>query len=172
MRCLKDSQYEERVQLLKLDSLFCRMNKGDMIQAYKILHGSHLGVDKMKSLASQTVWWPDLNVDISSFVSKCARCLFKKPSVKPSSWTPLPLTYMSWQRINVGCCGSFLNKYYALILINSEVFLTTNADGAFTKLAMRRTFSHEVVPLTLVTDNETHFTSSEVQDWLELVGCR
>ncbi len=40
LRCLKDSEYEERVQLLKRDSLSCRMNKGDMILVYKILHGS------------------------------------------------------------------------------------------------------------------------------------
>ncbi len=74
-------------------------------------------------------------------------------------------------------CGPFLKQYYALILIDSyskwpDVFLTTKADGAFTKLAMRRTFIREGVPLTVVTDNGTHFTSSEVQDCLKSVGCR
>ncbi len=44
VRCLKDSEYEGRVQFLKLDSLSCRMNKGDMILVYKILHGSLEGV--------------------------------------------------------------------------------------------------------------------------------
>ncbi len=44
MRCIEDSEYEERVQLLKRDSLSCRMNKGNMIQVYKILHGSLEGV--------------------------------------------------------------------------------------------------------------------------------
>ncbi len=44
VRCLKDSEYEERVQLLNLDSLSCRMNKGDMILVYKILHGSLEGI--------------------------------------------------------------------------------------------------------------------------------
>ncbi len=28
------------------------------------LHSSHLGIAKMKSLARQTVWWPELNADI------------------------------------------------------------------------------------------------------------
>ncbi len=112
------------------------------------LHSCHLGVDKMKSLTHQTVWWPELHADISAFVSKCARCLFKKPSVKPSSWTLWQLTYMPWQRIHADYCGPFLKQYYALILIDSyskwpEVFLTTKADGAFTKLAMRRMFSRE-----------------------------
>ncbi len=44
VRCLQDSEYEERVKLLKLDSLSCTMNKGDMILVYKILHGSLEGI--------------------------------------------------------------------------------------------------------------------------------
>ncbi len=36
---LQDIEYEERPQLLNLDSLSCRMDKGDMILVYKILHG-------------------------------------------------------------------------------------------------------------------------------------
>ncbi len=48
LRCLKDSEYEERDQLLKLGSLSCRMNKGDMILACKILHGALEGVQWRK----------------------------------------------------------------------------------------------------------------------------
>ncbi len=44
VRCLKDSEYEERVQLLKLDSLSCRMNKGNMKLEYTILHGPLEGI--------------------------------------------------------------------------------------------------------------------------------
>ncbi len=36
---LQDIEYEERAQLPNLDSLSCRMDKGDMILVYKILHG-------------------------------------------------------------------------------------------------------------------------------------
>ncbi len=84
---------------------------------------------------------------------------------------------MPWQRIHADYCGPFLKQYCSLILIDSfskwpDVFRTTKADGAFTKLAMRRTFIREGVPLTVVTDNGTHITSSEVQDWLKSIACR
>ncbi len=39
VKCLKGYAYEERVQSLKLDSLSCRMDKGDMVRVKKILHG-------------------------------------------------------------------------------------------------------------------------------------
>ncbi len=41
---LQDIEYEERAQLLNLDSLSCRMDKGDMILVYKILHDLLEGV--------------------------------------------------------------------------------------------------------------------------------
>ncbi len=44
VKCRKDCEYEERVKLLKRDELPCRMNKGDMILVYKIIHGALKGV--------------------------------------------------------------------------------------------------------------------------------
>ncbi len=117
---------------------------------FQDLHSCYLSVDKIKSLVRRIVWWSEINADISSFVLKCARCLFKRPSVKPYGWTPWPLIYMPWQRIHADCCGPFLKKYYALILIDScskcpGAFLSTKANGIFTKLAMRRTLLLTVV---------------------------
>ncbi len=91
---------------------------------------------------------------------KLRRGMMSREFGMASSWTPWPLTYMPWQRIHANYCGPFLNQYYALILIDSyskwpEVFLTTKAEGVFTKLAMRRKFSREGVPLTVVTHNGT-----------------
>ncbi len=39
VNCHRDTKYEDRVELLNPDSLSCRVDKNDMIFAYKILHG-------------------------------------------------------------------------------------------------------------------------------------
>ncbi len=39
MKCLKDTEYEDKAQLLNLDSMSFRMDKGNMILVYKIPHG-------------------------------------------------------------------------------------------------------------------------------------
>ncbi len=44
MKGLQDIEYEERAEVLNLDSLSCRMDKRDMILIYKILHGFLEGV--------------------------------------------------------------------------------------------------------------------------------
>ncbi|MBM6549420.1 hypothetical protein H7673_11260 [Streptococcus dysgalactiae subsp. equisimilis] len=41
------------------------------------LHKGHLGVGKMKSLARQMCWWPDLNADIHATAKNCDACLHK-----------------------------------------------------------------------------------------------
>ncbi len=44
---LQDIQYEERAQFLKLNSLSCKMDKGDMILVYTVLNSFQEGVQ----------WW-------------------------------------------------------------------------------------------------------------------
>jgi hypothetical protein len=140
------------------------------------LHSSHLGIDKMKSLARLTCWWPEINEDITQRAKNCSQCINKIVS-KPSKWTPWPLSCESWQRIHADYCGPFLGKYYALIIIDSfskwpEVFFTTNPNAEFTMQALRKTFSREGVPVALVTDNGTHFAASNLTQWLTSLGCK
>ncbi len=45
-----------------------------------------------------------------------------------------------------------------------EAFLSTKADAGFTHHALRKFFSREGVPQTLVTDNGTAFTAKSPKD--------
>ncbi|KER28078.1 hypothetical protein T265_04991 [Opisthorchis viverrini] len=81
------------------------------------------------------------------------------------------------QRIHADYCGPFLNKYYALAVMDSysrwtEVFLTTSPNSEFTQYALRKLFSREGVPIVLVTDNGSHFTAKPLKYWLKGLGCR
>ncbi|KAH9583538.1 hypothetical protein MS3_00007903 [Schistosoma haematobium] len=72
------------------------------------LHSGHLGVEKMKSLAMLTCWWPEINADICRTANNCERChQFRN---QPSKWTPWPVSSEAWQRIHADYCGPFLVK--------------------------------------------------------------
>jgi transposase InsO family protein len=140
------------------------------------LHSGHLGSDKMKSLARLTCWWPEINSDIINYSKECDKCMHKDFH-KPSDWRPWPIPYDVWQRVHIDFCGPFLNKYYALVLIDSyskwpEVFLTTHATSTFTIRALKKCFSREGIPQTLVSDNGTPFIAAETTNWLRSIGCR
>ncbi|CAH8556556.1 unnamed protein product [Schistosoma rodhaini] len=139
------------------------------------LHSGHLGVEKMKSLARLTCWWPEINADICRTANNCEKC--HKLKSLPSKWTPWPVSSEAWQRIHADYCGPFLGKYYALVIIDSfskwpEVFFTTSPNSDFTIQALRKVFSREGVPMVLVTDNGSHFAADAVTNWLNGIGCR
>ena len=39
------------------------------------LHLNHMGIEKTKLLAHESVYWPNINVDIQKFIKSCATCL-------------------------------------------------------------------------------------------------
>jgi len=45
----------------------------------KKLHGSHMGIVKMKSLARSYFWWPYLDLDIETLVKNCVVCVSFRP---------------------------------------------------------------------------------------------
>jgi len=137
------------------------------------LHSGHLGVDKMKSLARLYCFWPSMNSDIQHFNSNCRHCFFK--SNNHPKWKPWPLSFEPMQRVHADYCGPFLDRYYALIVIDSfskypEVFLTQSASSEFTRKAFQKFFAREGIPHCVVSDNGTHFTAQKLQDWMKQIG--
>lgn len=140
----------------------------------KHLHMGHFGRDKMVSLSRLLCWWPTINADIVSFIKDCEKCKQKPRS--HANWSPWPVTYQPMQRLHADYCGPFLGRYWALVIEDAfskfaEVFLTTNASAAFTKRALQNLFAREGIAQVLVTDNGTHFTQRELQEWLHSIGC-
>ena len=71
------------------------------------LHQGHLGVVKMKALASSYIWWPGIDKEIEETVRTCSGCqlMQAEPStapVHPWEWPSSP-----WQRIHIDFTGPF-----------------------------------------------------------------
>ena len=71
----------------------------------ELLHESHPGIVKMKSIARRVCWWPKLDSDIESYVHNCGNCqaMTTVPplsSVHPWEWPGKP-----WVRIHVDFAG-------------------------------------------------------------------
>ncbi|CAI2735531.1 unnamed protein product [Schistosoma spindalis] len=121
------------------------------------LHGGHLGVEKMKSLARLTCWWPEINADICRTANNCEKC--HKLKHQHSKWTLWPVSSEAWQRIHADYCVAWS-------------FFTTSPNSDFTIQALRKVSSQEGVPMVLVTDNGSHFAVDAVTTWLNGIGCK
>lgn len=128
------------------------------------LHASHLGIVKMKAIARSYVWWPKLDDEIEKLAKSCTLCLQNKDN-------PPRTTYVwKWpakpgQRVHIDHLGPIHGKVYLLITDAYskwvDVVETPKLTSECTIEALRVYFANFGIPLVLVSDNGTSFTSEE-----------
>ena len=62
------------------------------------IHEGHLGQEKCKSRARQVVYWPGINAEISSMVSKCSTCLEHHSLQQNESLFPHEVPRNPWEK--------------------------------------------------------------------------
>ncbi|XP_032519843.2 uncharacterized protein K02A2.6-like [Danaus plexippus] len=135
----------------------------------RALHRVHSGIVQTKVLARSYVWWPQLNTDIESLVSRCDKCLENRhmpPKVSCEWVTPTK----PWSRIHVDFAGPFQNRIF-LIIVDAyspwpEVFIVNNMNSSTFIRHLRNVFATHGLCEMLVSDNGTSFVSSEMKNFL------
>jgi transposase InsO family protein len=134
------------------------------------LHTEHMGVVRMKAMARKYFWWPKMDQDIENQTKICLSCQenASMPATSPVAswnWPTGP-----WKRIHIDYAGPFMGSMF-LIVVDAyskwlEVCRVNQANSAATISHLRRIFTTFGIPEHVVSDNGTHFTSEEVEDFL------
>jgi len=76
------------------------------------LHGAHLGIIKMKSIARSFTYWPGIDKDIENVAKLCEG--FAKNANFPPKYSQYHWEYPKapWKRVHVDYAGSFQGKCY------------------------------------------------------------
>ncbi|XP_063377580.1 uncharacterized protein K02A2.6-like [Cydia fagiglandana] len=135
-----------------------------------VLHSTHNGIVQTKALARSYVWWPQLNEEIEKLIGNCSICLEHRhmPPKTSHEWiTPT----RPWSRIHVDFAGPFQGKIF-LIVVDSysrwpEVFMVPNTSSATVIKNLRGLFATHGLCETIVSDNGTAFTSTEMEQFLQ-----
>jgi hypothetical protein len=136
------------------------------------LHAAHQGVRAMQARASDTVYWPDITVDIIKTRERCTHChkIAKSNPMQPSVEPRTP--DYPFQLI---CCDYFTynNRDYVVIVDRYSgwpmVYRSENgADGLVKRL--RETFVTFGIPEELTSDGGPQFTSGKTRSFLENWG--
>ena len=80
-----------------------------------IIHEGHLGMEKCKSLARQSLYWPGLTRDIEELIGKCSTCNSYRRNQQQEPLLPHPVPHRPWQKLGVDIF-SLRNKDYLLIV--------------------------------------------------------
>lgn len=140
------------------------------------LHTAHLGVVKMKGIARSFVYWPGIDADIELIAkscSDCARYAHAPPKYHDHHWE---YPHGPWERIHIDYAGPFAGKM--LLIVSDayskwlEVKITNSTTATFTIMMLDEVFAAYGVPITVVSDNGTQFTSVEFKEFLQQVGVK
>ncbi|GJU36611.1 putative reverse transcriptase domain-containing protein [Tanacetum coccineum] len=130
-----------------------------MDEAHKSKYSVHPGADKMYYDLRDRYWWPGMKKDIAEYVSKCLTCLkVKAEHQRPSGLLQQPEIPVIMDR-----------------LTKSAHFLPMREDYKMERLA--RLYLNEIVarhgvPISIISDRDSRFTSRFWQSMQEALGTR
>ncbi|KAI3796222.1 hypothetical protein L1987_38888 [Smallanthus sonchifolius] len=154
-------------------------------EAHKSRYSIHPGTTKMYQDLKKEYWWPNMKNDVTGYVSKCLTCSqVKAEHQKPyGKIQPLEIPEWKWERITM----DFITKLprtakghdtiWVIVdrLTKSAHFLPIRETYSSEKLAevfINEIVSRHGVPLSIVSDRDTRFTSRFWKRFHESMGTR
>lgn len=114
------------------------------------LHEGHMGIQRCQNLARGSIYWPNINSDISNMVSSCEVCGKYQRSNTKEKLLPHEIATIPWYK--VGCDLFEFNKrmyllvvdYYSKFVEIDVLTLGHNSDQVILKL--KSIFSRHGIP--------------------------
>lgn len=140
------------------------------------LHAAHLGVVKMKLLARERCWYPNIDNDIERVVANCTRCVATRPSPPRIPIEPWEWPRKVFERIHLDFLGPFHGTtYLVLIDAHSKWLECVEVPNLMTQTLinkLKNIFSHFGYPKYIVTDNAKTFIASEFTQFCAAHGVK
>ncbi|GJU22961.1 reverse transcriptase domain-containing protein [Tanacetum coccineum] len=143
-----------------------------MNEAHKLKYSLHPGADKMYYDLRDRYWWPGMKKDIAEYVSKCLTCLkvkaehqrpfglLQQPKIPVCKWEGIAMDFVTkLPRISNGH-----DTIWVIMdrLTKSAHFLPMHEDykmDRLSRLYLNEIFSRHGVPISIISDRDSRFTS-------------
>ena len=138
------------------------------------LHEVHPGVTCMKALARSCVYWPGIDQQIEDQVKNCTPCQVNRKEPAAAPLHPWEWPAHPWFRVHADYAGPFMGKMFLILVdahskwIECHVMSSSSTEATIEK--MEQSFATLGLPVYLVTDNGSCFTSSEFQSFMKANG--
>ncbi|GJY74031.1 reverse transcriptase domain-containing protein [Tanacetum coccineum] len=143
-----------------------------MQESHKSKYSIYLGSDKMYQDLKKLYWWPNMKEIIAEYVSKCLICSRVKAECHKSSGLLIQpeIPTWKWERITMDFVtklpktSSGHDTIWVIVdrLTKSAYFIPTKvADSmeTLTRLYIKEIVSWHEVPISIISDRDSHFTS-------------
>ncbi|GJU28883.1 putative reverse transcriptase domain-containing protein [Tanacetum coccineum] len=176
----------DRTRCIKNQSwlpLFGNLRDLIMHESHKSKYSIHPGSDKMYQDLKKLYWWPNMKAIIAEYVGKCLTCSrVKAECQKPSGLLIQPeIPTWKWERITMDFVtklpktSSGHDTIWVIVdrLTKSAHFIPTKATNSMetlTRLYIKEIVSRHGVPISIISDRDSHFTSRFWQSMQNALG--
>nr|GFC47780.1 reverse transcriptase domain-containing protein [Tanacetum cinerariifolium] len=144
-----------------------------MHESHKSKYSIHPGSDKMYQNMKKLYWWPNMKVDIATYVTKCLTCAkVKGEHQKPSGLLVLPkINKWKWDNITKDFVTKLpkLSQGYDTIwvivdrLTKSAIFTPIRETDPMDKLAriyLKEVVTRHRIPVSIICNRDPRFASN------------
>ncbi|GKC67875.1 putative reverse transcriptase domain-containing protein [Tanacetum coccineum] len=152
--------------------LFVNLRDLIMYESHKSKYSINPGFDKMYRDLKKLYWWPNMKAIIAEYVGKCLTCSrVKVECQKPSGLLIQPeIPIWKWERITMDFVTKLpktSNRHDTIWVIidrltkSTHFILTRVIDNmeTLTRLYIKEIVSRHGVPISIISDRDSHFTS-------------
>lgn len=140
------------------------------------LHTGHPGVCRMKLLAADKCFWPNISHDIENVVKSCGNCAKATKSPSKCTLQPWPVPTKPWIRIHIDYAGP-IDGFYFIVIVDAyskwpEIFKTTTTTAMKTIEIFSDLIARHGLCETCVTDNGPQFVSETFETFCKQHGIK
>ena len=134
----------------------------------RLIHASHMGIEKCKRRAKDIIYWPGMSSQIEDIVSSCSICNTYSRNNTKEPMMPHNVPDRPWAQ--VGADLFQLNGHHYLLLVDYysgfiEVSILTSTTSKQVITHCKSHFSRHGIPDLLITDNGPQFSSDEFKQF-------
>ncbi|GJS21981.1 putative reverse transcriptase domain-containing protein [Tanacetum coccineum] len=140
-----------------------------MHESHKSKYSIHPGSDKMYHDLKMLYWWPNMKADIATYVSKCLTCA--KVDIPEWNWEKITIDFIT--KLPKTAVG--YDSIWVIVdrLTKSAHFLPMKEMDSIeklTRLYMKEIVAIHGIPVSIISDRDSHFTSRVWQSLHEALG--
>ncbi|XP_045450007.1 uncharacterized protein K02A2.6-like [Melitaea cinxia] len=128
------------------------------------IHYAHLGIEKSKVLARNTVFWPNMNKEIEDLIQNCDTCKSFQNANKKESMIEKEIPQRPWEILSIDIFFLYSKPYILLVDAYSkyvEIQPLNNLYATSTIDSIKEILARHGIPDIVYTDAGTQFTSFE-----------
>ena len=143
-------------------------------EVLRSLHDSHQGINRTKMRARQTVYWPNIDNDVTNIVTSCRLCRTLLPSHQKEPLLADPLPSRVFETVSTDYFHHAGKTYLVYVdrLSNWPIVKECRGEATSRQLVglLRETFADTGVPTVLRADGGPQFTARRTREFLKRWG--